>query len=431
MNHTNTIILGAGLSGLGCARALPGARVFEASSHPGGHCWSHELDGVFFDEGAHICHAKDPEWLKLLYNAAGAVEQIPASSVANYWQGHWFTYPVQNHLAELPVDARVAAMKGFITALQSRKDSEPANYLEWCRGQYGDFLTEQFYRPYTNKYWRVPMEELGTDWLSGRLLPSQIDRIIEGAFGKPQESQAVFARFHYPARGGFFAFFSPMYAGLNITYNAHAVEVRPDCKEVIFADGRVADYENLASSIPLPDLVRMMPDVPSAIRAAASALRHVQLLCVNIIVNRPNLTPHHWFYIYDEDMDVSRVKVNSNVAPSSVPEGRTALQCEIFRRMDEPMPVEALTEKAVKDIGRLLGFDPSRDVHVQAAVPVSHAYIISDLNRAAAVDTILPWLETQQIYPIGLFGRWKFIWSDAAYLSGMETGTRLINATTE
>lgn len=414
------IILGAGVAGLGAARALPGARVFEATDHPGGHCYSHELDGVFFDEGAHICHAKDPNWLQMLYAAADDVEQISACDVSNHWQGHWVGYPVQNNLRDLPLAERTAALKDFVRAIHDSSSTEPANYLEWCRKQYGDYLTDQFYRLYTDKYWRVGMEELGTDWLGGRLLPSQIDRIVEGAFAEPLDSQAVFAQFHYPARGGFYAFFEPLFRDLPILYNERAVEVNVKRREVLFNSGRVESYEKLASSIPLPELVRMIPFAPADVRAAGGMLRHLQLLVVNLIVDRPDLTPCHWFYIYDPDVDVARVKVNSNVAPRSVPVGRTALQCEIFRRMDEPMPVEELRDKAIRDMAKLLGFDPARDVHAMQAVPVSHAYVISDLQRAAAVDTIRSWLEERCIYPMGLFGRWKFIWSDAAYRSGRD-----------
>ncbi len=447
MKHDNTIILGAGLAGLGCARALPGARVFEAAPHPGGHAYSHEVDGVFFDQGAHICHAKDPDWLKLLYECAGEVEQIGASRISNHWNGHWVGYPVQNNLSELPHEARVEALKGFVQALSSRSTAEPANYLEWCRTQYGDYLTDQFYRLYTDKYWRVPMEKLATDWLGGRLLPSQIGRIIEGALGKPRESQAVFARFQYPARGGFYSFFKSLFEALPAEYNMRVVEVDANRKEVVFENGEKEAYQRLASSIPLPVLVRAIKDVPSAMREAAACLRHVQLLCVNMIIERDagceerdegglfghsglrspvsGLTPYHWFYIYDEDVDVARVKVNSNVAPQSVPEGRTALQCEIFRRMDEPMDMGALTEKAVKDMGGILGFDPERDVVEVKPVHVPYAYVISDLNRAHAVNTIIPWLESQGIISMGLFGRWQFIWSDAAYRSGEKTAGKI------
>ena len=175
---SGTVILGAGLSGLGCARNIPGARIFEAQSHAGGHAYSHELDGVFFDEGAHICHSRDPEWLKQLFKNAGAVEHVAQSDVASYWHGRWITYPTQNHLRDLAEEDRIAALSDFVEAQTRASGESPANYREWLEGQYGTFLTERFYSEYTKKHWRVPMEELGTDWLGGRVLPSQIPRPI-------------------------------------------------------------------------------------------------------------------------------------------------------------------------------------------------------------------------------------------------------------
>ena len=102
--------LGAGLSGLGFARELPGTRLFEARSTPGGHCAGHELEGVSFDEGAHICHSKDEQWLASVYANAKDVVKIPQSRVSNYWHGTWATYPVQNHLHDLPLEQKTRAL---------------------------------------------------------------------------------------------------------------------------------------------------------------------------------------------------------------------------------------------------------------------------------------------------------------------------------
>lgn len=421
------VILGAGLSGLGCARALKGARVFEASDHPGGHAYSHRVDGVSFDEGAHICHSKDEAWLRLISDQAGEVNHIARSRVTNYWHGHWVTYPVQNHLHDLPADVRAAALADFLRTQEEHRGMEPANYLEWCRFQYGDYLTRNFYAEYTRKYWRVPMEDLATDWLAGRLLPSDVERVKRGAVAAEEEQQPAFARFHYPARGGFFAFLEPLYRGIDVTYNARAVRVDPSRREIHFSDGSRETYEVLASSISLPELVGMIRGAPAAVSRAAADLRHVQLLCVNVILGRPALTPAHWFYIYDDDVDVARVSVISNLAPASLPAGRTALQLEIFRRTDEDMNAERLAEKAVADVGRILGFDPGADVLAVATVRVPYAYVISDHRRASAVRVITEWLTKQGIFTMGLFGHWKFIWSDAAFRSG-EEAARLISA---
>jgi protoporphyrinogen oxidase len=418
------VILGAGLAGLGCALRLPGGRVFEARAHPGGHAYSHELGGVHFDEGAHICHSKDDDFLRLVCAAAGDVLEVAPSVVRNVWQGRWLTYPVQNHLHELPQEARVQALTDLVCAHAGGAGQEPADYRAWCRAQYGAFLAENFYERFTAKYWRVPGAELATDWLAGRLLPSQLPRIVRGAFAAEAERQAVFARFRYPARGGFFEFFRALYATVDVAHGERAVELDTRRKAVQFASGRREPYDCLASSIPLPVLMAITTDLPPALREQARLLRHTQLLCVNLVVNRPRLTDCHWFYVYDEDVEAARVSVPSNLAPGAAPPGQTALQAEVFRRDDEALPADVLVERAARQLGDLLHFGAG-EVAALGHVVVPRAYVIADHRRAAVARAACAWFEERDVYPMGLYGRWKYVWSDEAFRQGREAGERI------
>lgn len=422
---SGVIMLGAGLSGLGCAGVLPEVRIYEKTDHPGGHAWSHCRHGICFDEGAHIAHSRDPEWRNHLISSGVDIHRVPQSRVINYWHGHWITYPVQNHLHELPIEERKRALVDFVRAQVEHRDRSPADYREWCLAHYGTFLTDRFYREYTGKYWRVPMEELATDWLKGRLLPAEMERILAGALAPQEERQSVFSEFWYPATGGYYAFFKNWFDRRPVIFNCPAVRVDWRRREVTFAGGAKERYDALASSIPLPELVHLLVDPPSEVQRAAGLLRHLQLLCVNFVIRRPGLTPAHWFYVYDPDMDVARVTVISNLAPGSVPPGRTVLQAEIFRRQDEPMEADRLGKKAVQDLAHVLGFDPQQDVERVDLVHVPYAYVISDHRRASAVDTIRSWMESEGIFPMGLFGRWQFIWSDEAFRSGEDAGRRI------
>jgi len=423
------VILGAGLTGLGAAKHLPGSVVYEAKDHSGGHVFSHEQGGIYFDEGAHICHAKDKAWVKSLYENAGQVVRIDQSLVSNYWHGRWVTYPVQNHLRDLPADLRIKALTEIVEAQMSSASQSASNYDTWCRNQYGNFLADHFYKEYTEKYWRVSMTEMDTDWLAGRLLPSQLQRIIHGAIAPQDEKQSVFSSFHYPAKGGFFSFFENFYRGVEVKrrFQVSGFSVRE--KTITFANGERVKYYRCINTIPLPVLIRVMDEVPDSIRADAATLRHTKLIGVNIVVNKPALVPHHWFYIYDPDIEVSRVKVMSNIIPDSLPKGKTVLQTEIFRRDDETYDLESLKAKAVEEMGRILGFDPVKDVESIHHVEVSHAYTIPTLGRQAAVDRISEWLESKNIITAGLYGKWKYAWSDQAFQAGKQAAekvTRLV-----
>jgi hypothetical protein len=118
--------------------------------------------------------------------------------------------------------------------------------------------------------------------------------------------------------------------------------------------------------------------------------------------------------------------VINNIASTAASEGKTVLQAEVFRRMDEPMPVEELAEKAVRGLARVLGFDPVADVVSVHPVPIRRSYVVSDLRRATAVSIIVPWLREQGIHTMGLFGTWKYIWSDVAFRSGEQTADSIL-----
>lgn len=414
MSRRNVMVLGGGLAGLGFARHYPGACVFEAEAEPGGYARSHEFAGVWFDRGAHICHSQDSEWLRLV-GAGGALHEMAASVVLNHKAGRWFAYPVQNHLADLPPAERDAALKSFLEAQEKYRGYEPRNYEEWCRFQYGDYLLENFYRLYTEKYWHVPMAELATDWLGGRLLPSQVETILAGAKGQQAEPQAVFRTFRYPRHGGFFALVKHLYSGVDLRLNKRAVRVDAARRRVDFADGTAENFETLVATMPLPELAALVPDAPPDIRAAAGRLRALRHYCVNFVVARANLTPANWCYIYDPETSVSRVSFPFSLAGEQ--NGRTAVQAEVFLPAGARPDPESLRDRAVADLARLFGFSAAEVLAAEVrCYPVS--YVVSDLNRAEAVGRIRAWLRGRGIETAGLFGAWEYLWSDRAYASG-------------
>ncbi|NQU41814.1 FAD-dependent oxidoreductase [bacterium] len=419
------VVLGAGLAGLGFARAWPGTLVFEAKPHPGGRAWSIDIEGVFFDQGTHISHSRNDSFNDMIRQAAGKVVETEKAQVSNFWKGSWLPYPVQNHLHALPLEDRVQALADLIQARINHSDVEPPDYGAWCRGQYGEFLADRFYRVFTEKYWRAPMENLATDWLAGRLLPPDLTTVIRGALSEASEEQAHFSRFRYPERGGYFGFFESLYPKLGVQHNETAVELDLAKKEILFDSGRRQDYDILASSIPLPDLVEAVKDAPTSVREAAARLSWTKLLCVNLLIERKSLSDLHWFYTYDPDQHTARAYLPRNLSPGMVAEGITALQAEVFRRNDEPWDPESLAEEMIDQMASLLRFSAKRDLRVASPVVVRYAYVVSDHARAAAVAHILAWLRERDVFCMGLYGKWKYVWSDYAYLSGVETAAEV------
>jgi len=86
MNAASVAVVGAGLAGLACARALDAAgvpvRVFESQRAPGGRLATRRFAAASFDHGAQYLTATDPAFTTLLRDAASAGAAAP-------WQPDW------------------------------------------------------------------------------------------------------------------------------------------------------------------------------------------------------------------------------------------------------------------------------------------------------------------------------------------------------
>ena len=159
----------------------------------------------------------------------------------------------------------------------------------------------------------------------------------------------------------------------------------------------------------------MAVDAPPSVREAAAELRFLRQYCVNVVVSRVGLSPANWFYVYDPDIPISRVSFPFSLSGEA--NGRTAIQAEIFVPGDARPDEEMLREQAVDDLARLLKFGRTEVVAAEIrCYPFS--YVVSDLNRAAAVGVVREWLRSRGIETAGLYGNWAYIWSDRAFESG-------------
>ncbi len=57
--------------------------------------------------------------------------------------------------------------------------------------------------PYNRKLWTVPLTEIETSWLGGRVPLPDLAEMIEGAVEPSKKPVGPNARFGYPLRGGF------------------------------------------------------------------------------------------------------------------------------------------------------------------------------------------------------------------------------------
>jgi len=316
--------------------------------------------------------------------------------------GHATSGDVKDCCADGILEAEVPlAAPDTLAAGAGEPWSEPRSFEEFIYRVWGSGIARHFAVPYNRKLWKVPLDQMETSWLGGRVPLPDLEEMIEGALSPSPKPMGPNARFGYPLHGGFQALmdgFLPRLKG-ELRLDTEAVRIVPSKGMVWLSDGSTLDYDTLISTIPLPRLVRLLgPEAPAEIHDAAAGLRHRSVRCVNLGVGRPNLTEKHWIY-YPEDTVFHRIFVQGNASPHCNPPGGFGLTCEITYAPDHPLPVDgdALTERCIDDCRRvgLIGEDDPIWTACHADLP--YAYVVYDHERKERVDHIRAWLLEREI----------------------------------
>lgn len=413
--------MGAGIAGISAAYHLKqkgeNSVIFEKDNDWGGLCGFFEIDGFRFDRFVHFTFAKDEKIAELFAKSSPLYAHPPVSY--NYWRGCWLKHPAQNNLAPLPIEEKVKIIDSFVN--RPRKDvAEISDYAEWLRVQYGDYFAENFPFAYTRKYWGVEAKQLETKWVGNRLHVSPLPEVLRGAFAEQQENFYYTKFMNYPKKGGFRSIMNECRKGLDIRLNKKAVRIDTAAKHVEFADGTVENYDNLISSLPLPEIIKMISDVPENVQNAAKQLRWTCGYQVSLGFNRPDVAKYLWFYIYDEDVPPARVYSPNLKSPDNAPDGCSSLQAEIFfANGAKVVDKNIILQKTVEKLKEICQFNDS-DVVVKDIRFEPYANIIFTPEIYESRKVVREWLQAQGIKTIGRFGEWDYLWSHQAFESGMK-----------
>ncbi len=300
--------------------------------------------------------------------------------------------------------------------------SEPKNFEEFIYKVWGAGIAKHFAIPYNRKIWAVPLDEMETSWLGGRVPMPNIEEMIEGALSPKPAPMGPNARFGYPLKGGFQALmdgFLPVLKG-PLRLNSRVKTISASEHRLTLTDGSEYSYQQLISTMPLPLLIKAIGlEVPEEVKVAATKLRHTSVKCVNIGVGRENLTDKHWIY-YPEDTVFHRIFVQGNASPHCNPPGGFGLTCEITYGPLKPLPCdgEDLIRLCIEDCKRVGMIREDDPIWVANQVDMPHAYVVYDHARSTNVALIRDWLAGHDIHLAGRYSEWEYYNSDHAFLAG-------------
>jgi UDP-galactopyranose mutase len=428
------LVVGAGPTGLAAAYHLgKDAMLVEREATVGGWCRSIVENGFTFDYAGHIMFSNDPYVLALYDKLLGDNKHWQNREAWVYSKDVYTRYPFQGALYGLPpqvlkecilgaIEARFGPLKGEGSSPPSITEKPPANFEEFIYRVWGAGIARHFAVPYNKKLWAVPLDEMETSWLGGRVPLPDLEQMIDGALEPSPPPMGPNARFGYPLRGGFQALmdaFLPHLTG-EVALKTRVLSVSPKRRSAALSDGRTIRFDSLISTMPLPALVAACgEEAPADVRAAARALRHVSVRCVNLGVARENVTDKHWIY-YPEDTVFHRIFVQGNASPYCNPPGGFGLTCEITYSPSKPLPVDGtdLIERCRQDCIRVGIL--REDDHLLAAnqVDMPIAYVVYDHQRSNNVETIRSFMSEHGIVLAGRYSEWEYYNSDHAFIAG-------------
>jgi protoporphyrinogen oxidase len=421
------VILGAGLAGLGAAAELKNVDcvIYEKNPYYGGHAHSWNYDGFVFDEGPHVSFTKNEEIRLLFANSVRGRYHEFTPRISNYFYGHRIKHPPQCHLFGLPIDLVTQCIVDFVKA-NDGAHPKGSNYEDWCLSHLGKAFSENFTFKYTRKYWTLDPFQMGTDWVGNRVYRPTFEEVLKGALQDNEELQHYFQVCRYPEEGGFWGYTHLLAEGCPIRYGYEIKEIDVAHKKLIFSDQAPEYYDSLISSLPLPELIPMMKDVPDKVLEASTRLNCTSMVLLNIGVRREDISKDYWLYVYDEDIVFSRVNFPSRLAPKNAPPGTSSVQAEIHYSRYRPLQMNHCLEKGIEDFKKMGILRRDDKILLAEEERIKYGNVIFDLERQKNLKIVLDFLTEKGIKTCGRYGDWGYYWTDDSILSGRRAAREVI-----
>lgn len=424
------VVIGAGPAGLALGHGLRAAgrdvTLLERETEAGGLCRSFTVRRHTFDLGGHAFFTKHPSVLELVEQLAPEpLHQQPRDAWV-YSHEAFVPYPFQSNLFGLPTDVVRDCLVGAIERWAAPPGTTPRHLADYLESQFGPGIAEHFLRPYNNKLWALPLDEITVGWTGERIVQPDIRAIVAGAIDRVDFRDYPNANVRYPARGGFIELYRPLIDSLADRL-VHAEVSRLDLsrRQVQTADGGAYDYEHLVATLPLPDLVARTVQAGPTEQEAAAALAHNSLHLVSLVATTDAPVTMHRVYAADPEIPFHKLVLNDTSSPSLAVEGTVGFQAEVSYSPHKPVDVAALPDRVVSALVRMGLLRSASDVLEVDVRHVHYAYPVSTAAGTHALAHLEEFYAAHGVSLLGRFGQWAYINSDTAVQRGLQLAEEL------
>jgi len=312
-------VLGAGPMGLAVAYQLTQDGhmpvVFEADDRVGGMAAHFDLSGLSIERYYHF-HCTSDEGLFRVLEELGLSHKLKWVETK---MGYWYkgeAQPWGNPFALLRFRGLGLAAKfryGLHAFLATKKndwsDLDRVDAVSWLKNGVGEEAYEVLWR----RLFEYKFYDL-TNNLSAAWIWSRIRRVGRSRYNLFKEKMGYI-------EGGSEALLETMKA--NIESNGGEIRLSSPASRVVIENGKVCGvevegdiqpFDKVISTIPLPYVPKIMPDLPADVIAKLQSVKNVAVVCVIAKLKKP-VTRNFWLNINDPDMDIPGLVEYSNLVP--------------------------------------------------------------------------------------------------------------------
>lgn len=312
-------VLGAGPMGLGVAYQLAKDGhepiVFEADDRVGGMTATFDFNGLDIERYYHFHCISDHAFLAML-------DELEIAHKMNWVEtkmGYWY----QNQLQAWGNPFALMSFKGLgwiakfrygLHAFLSTKRNnwKPLDHLEasaWIRRWVGAEAYEVLWRRLFDYKFYDHVGNLSAAWIWSR-----IRRIGRSRYSLFKEKLGYL-------EGGSKTLLDAMQSAIEVSGGKFCLKSAVN-KVVIEegqvigleVNGRMENFDKVISTIPLPYVPKVMPDLPPDVLTKFKALKNIAVVCVIVKLTKP-LTENFWLNTNDPEMDIPGLVEYTNLQP--------------------------------------------------------------------------------------------------------------------
>ncbi|MCB9252290.1 MAG: FAD-dependent oxidoreductase [Flavobacteriales bacterium] len=424
MERIENLILGAGPAGIAAAIRLgKSAKIIDKNNFIGGQSASLEIGEAVFDIGGHSFHTPHPFVKDLVYNSLDMYEQVRKAYCYSY--DTLIPYPFQKNFRQINNEEVVAECAKGLETVDPGRHSD--NFREFIANRFGEGISKHFMNPYNEKLWARDLTKLDAKWVGERVaapegIKEKFD--LEGGKRKPLQADTVVG---YPAKGGFGEIYKALAKKVHdLELGVFVTGIDLKKKEVYTKSGKTYAYDNLISTIPINELIKITVSVPENIRKMVNKLEYMSLKCVMVAINHPVDTEVQRIYSGDNDNPAHKTAINHNSSDWLRSRKHHGIMGEVSYSDYKYMHRKDLEQwflDCLKKMGIIKGFDEVMETRV---VDIKYAYPVPTHDRVEIMTTARNFLVENNIHSLGRFGEWAYINSDEALARGMILGEQIL-----